>query len=104
MHKKEKKKKGPAEPEKLEEEEDKLETFFCRLHDFHNPAPVAPACVPADLPPRFATNFVLAASLVASPVIPVGSVDQSAISYVNLALPSVVNPVSSPSSCIGSTQ
>ena len=35
MHKKEKKKKGPVEPEK-EEEADKLESFFCKIHDFHN--------------------------------------------------------------------
>ena len=41
MHKKEKKKKGPVGPEK-EEEEEKLETFFGKIYEFHNPVPVAP--------------------------------------------------------------
>ena len=42
MHEKENKKKGPVEPEKEEEEEDKLERFSCHLHEFHNPLPNAP--------------------------------------------------------------
>ena len=57
MHKKEKKKKGPIGPEKEEEEADKLEIFFCKIHDFHNPVSV----VPAEIPPRYAINFVPAA-------------------------------------------
>ena len=44
-----KKEKGPVEPEK-EEEEDKLESFFCHLYEFHNPVSVVPAFVPAELP------------------------------------------------------
>ena len=58
VHKKEKKKKGPVGPEKEEEEADRLEIFFCKIHDFHNPVPVAPGFVPAELPPRYAINFV----------------------------------------------
>ena len=68
-----KKKKGPVEPEK-EEEEDKLERFFCHLYEFHNPVQNAPVFVPAELPPRYAINFVPAVSVSpatrsASPVI-----------------------------------
>ena len=59
------------EKEKKEEEEDKLETFFCNLYEFHNPAPpIAPVFAPAELPPRYAINFVPAVSaLPVSPVI-----------------------------------
>ena len=42
-----KEKKGPVEPEK-EKEEDKLESFFYKLYEFHNPVPNAPAFVPAE--------------------------------------------------------
>ena len=58
----EKKETGPVGPaEKEKEEEEKLETFFCKIHEFHNPVPVAPVFVPAELPPRYAINFVPAA-------------------------------------------
>ena len=64
----EKKEKGPVEPGK-EEEEDKLESFFCQLYEFHNPAQDAPAFVPAELPRRYFIKFVPAVSPVtASPV------------------------------------
>ena len=63
MHKINKEKKGPVEPEK-EEEEDKLERFFCQLHEFLNPASNAPSFVPAELPPRYAINFVPAVNTV----------------------------------------
>ena len=65
-----KKEKGPVEPEK-EEEEDKLESFFCHLYEFHNPVLVAPAFVPAELPPRYAINFTPAVPSV--PVSVIGS-------------------------------
>ena len=110
MHKQDKKKKGPVGPEK-EEVVDKLETFFCNLHEFHNPVN-APAFVPAVLPPRYAIAFVPATptSSIASPVIPVfpaplGSVVTAPSTYysvifsVNFVVPSV-----SSSSCIGPTQ
>ena len=62
IHKSEKKKKGPVEPEK-EEEEDKLERLFCNIYEFHNPVQnAAPVFVPAELPPRYAINFLPAAS------------------------------------------
>ena len=105
---KEKERKRPVEPEK-EKEEDKLERFFCHLYEFHNPVPNAPAFVPAELPPRYAIEFVPAAPAVFPigsapstdvPVFPTGptpSTDYSVISSVNFAL------VSS-SSCIGPTQ
>ena len=64
---KDKKKKGPVEPEK-EKEEDKLERFFCHLYELHNPVPNAPVFVPAELPPLYAIDFVPAAS--ALPVSP----------------------------------
>ena len=54
----EKKKKGPVEPGKKEEEEDKLDTFFCHIYEFHNPTPAAPALVPAELPARYVIDFV----------------------------------------------
>ena len=122
IHKKpEKKKKGPVEPEKVKEEEvDKLESFFCKIYDFHNPVPVAPVFVPAELPPRYAISFVPPVSAVSSvtsvvdsvapaviPVSPIGSApstDYSIISSVNFVAPSVTIPVSSSSSCIGPTQ
>ena len=37
IHKNEKKKQGPVEPE--EKVEDELERFFCHIYDFHNPVP-----------------------------------------------------------------
>ena len=54
-------------PEK-EEEEDKLERFFCHLYEFHNPVRNAPGFVPTELPHRYAINFVPAVS--ASSVVP----------------------------------
>ena len=66
---KKKKKKGPVEPED-EEEEDKLETFFCNLYEFHNPVPNAPVFVQAELPPRYAINFVPASNVSTSPAVP----------------------------------
>ena len=70
VHKKEKKKKGPVGPAETEKEEDKLETFFCKIHEFHNPVPVAPVFAPAELPPRYVINFVPAASSVVFPAAP----------------------------------
>ena len=52
----------PGEKEKEKEEEDNLETFFCKIHEFHNPVPVTPVFVPAELPPRYAISFVPADS------------------------------------------
>ena len=119
---------GPAESE-TEKEEDKLETFFCRVHEFHNPVPVAPVFIPAELPPRYAINFVpaapsvipfpLSANFVVSPS-HVSSTDYSVISSANFVVsphvPSsdcsvissanfvVSDPISSPSStCIETT-
>ena len=93
VHKKEKKKKGPVEPEK-EEEEDKLESFFYKIYDFHNPAPVfhnpVPVFVPVELPPRYVINFVLAVSapapVITSPVI------VSSASVIAPASPVIVSP------------
>ena len=34
-------------------------SFFCHIYEFHNPVPnAAPVFVPADLPPRYAINFI----------------------------------------------
>ena len=107
---KEKKEEGPVEPGKKEEEEDKLETFFCQLYEFHNP-PV-PVPVSVELPPRYAISFVPAAPAVISPgVIPVPalvvsdsvpSTDYSVISSVNFVVSDPTHPVipSSPPACI----
>ena len=73
-----KEKKGPVEPER-EKEEDKLERFFCHLYEFHIPVPSAPVFVPAELPPRYAIEFVPATNV---PVFPT-STDYSVISSVN---------------------
>ena len=112
VHRMEKRKKGPVEPEK-EAEEDKLECFFSSIYEFHNPAPVfvPPISVPAALPPRYAINFVRAASVpVTSPIVVISPIvapvtspltDYSVISSVNFALP--VSPISS-LSCIGQTK
>ena len=124
----EKKKKGPVEPEKeTEKEPDRLELFFCHLYEFHNPAPNAPAFVPAELPPRYAIDFVPAASalhtpavvpsppvlvpsssdysvaaapVTASPVVPgiAVSVNLSVVSSANFVLPISSSPSSSSSS------
>ena len=60
VRKTERKKKGPVGPgEKEEEESDKLENFFYHVYEFHNPvSPSAPDFVPAELPARYAINFV----------------------------------------------
>ena len=78
-----KKKKGPVEPEK--EEEEKLERFFCHIYEFHNPVP-EPVFVPAALPPQYAINFVpavnatsvIASSVAASASVTAPSVTASA--------------------------
>ena len=54
-----KEKKGPVNPEKdKEQEEEKLHSFFYKLHDFLFPVINAPAFVPAVLPPCYAIAFV----------------------------------------------
>ena len=92
----EKKKKGPVEPGK-EGESDKLETFFCHIYEFHNPTPSSPAFVPAELPARYAINFVspCSAPSVASHVFPTAStsVDYSVVSSANFVVPSAVSSV-----------
>ena len=112
VHKKEKERKGTVEPEKAKEE-DKLETFFCKIHEFYNPVPVAPVFTPAELPPRYAIDFVPAAPSVNPPVstIPVPNfvvscsatpaTDYSVISSVNFVVPDSIP--SSPSTCIETT-
>ena len=72
----EKKEKGPVEPGK-EEEEDKLESFFCHLHEFHSPVRDVPAFVPAELPHRYSINFVPV--VVSNPVAASSSAISSAI-------------------------
>ena len=63
-----KKEKGPVEPGKEKEEEDKLESFFGHLYEFHNPAQVASAFVPAELPGRYVIAFVPASTSFSVPV------------------------------------
>ena len=99
----EKKKKGPVGPEK-EEEEDKLERFFCQLYEFHN------ACqfhnpAPAELPPRYAIVFVpattpvqpviVSSSAVSSSVQPVVVSSSTASSSSSSDIPSSYSVVSS---------
>src|SRR5258706_5199548 len=60
---KDRREKGPVGPEK-EKEEDKLESFFCHLYEFHIPVPAAPVFVPAELPARYAIKFVPAAPVI----------------------------------------
>ena len=108
-----KKEKGPVGPAELktEKEEDKLETFFCKVYEFHNPIPVAPAFIPAELPPRYAISFVPAAppvvsstrdrSVISSANFVVSpTTDYSVISSVNFVVPS---SSTSPSTCIETT-
>ena len=94
IHKKPaKEKKGPVEPEK-EEEVDELEHLFCHVYEFHNPVLAPAVFVPADLPPRYAINFVPAASPavpVISPVVPAVS---PVISPVVPAIPPVAPAIS----------
>ena len=113
-----KEEKGPVEPEKEKEKEtDKLELFFCHLYEFHNPITVAPAFVPAGLPPRYAIDFVpvapspfpLAASAVHFSVSPAAALAPSTSATSNFSVVSSVNFVpasvfTSSSSCIGTTQ
>ena len=70
------------------EEEDKLERFFCNLHEFHNPVLNPPVLVP-ELPARYVINFVSAvtpvdSSVIASPVIasPVIASPSVSVSFV----------------------
>ena len=103
------KKKGPVGPEK-EEEEDKLERFFSSIYAFHNPVPASvPAVfVPAELPPRYAIDFVPAMPVltpvpapapISAPASCVLSTDYSVISSVNFAVPvSASVPTASPHS------
>ena len=85
-------KKGPVEPEKEEEEEDKLERFFFNLHEFHNPVTNAPVFVLAELPPRYAINFIPAidVNVVSNPVAAssVVSSDYSVVSSANFVIAS----------------
>ena len=96
---------GPGEEEKEKEEEDKLETFFCKIHEFHIPVPVAPVFVPAELPPRYAISFVPAAAITpgsvnaASPVVvSVPPSPYSVVSSANVAVPVPSAPRSATSS------
>ena len=123
-----KKEKGPVEPGK-EEEEDKLESFFSHLYEFHNPVQVAPAFVPAELPARYSIAFVPASvpdvSFVPTPVPAVSSVpvsvpavstpfsdsaipnasstDYSVISSINFVVPDPSSSSSFSSTCIETT-
>ena len=118
------KEKGPVEPGKEEaREEDKLESFFGHLYEFHiSDTPISSSHIPAELPDRYAIAFVPASTSVPilvsastsvsvpvsvtaasdapviPSVIPSPSTDYSVISSVNFAF-----PTSSPS-CIGQTQ
>ena len=114
-------KKKRKERAEKEEEEDKLEIFFCKIHEFHNPVTVAPVFVPAELPPRYAINFVpadiplfpRASSVVPSPVTPVTSfltvvpdVPASPVivsSYSVVSSANFVVPSPSPSYCMPTT-
>ena len=108
-----KKEKGPVEPGK---EEDKLESFFSHIYEFHNPVLVAPPPVflPAELPARHVINFVPAAipHASASTSVSVSASDvpvsapalpaSSDYSFASSVIPTIV-PVNPPS-CIGTTQ
>ena len=102
------------------EEEDKLESFFSHLYEFHSPVLVAPlpAFLPAELPARYVISFVPAAVPryasasasasvsasdvpVSAPALPV-SPGYSVVSSVNFVIPTIV-PVNPPS-CIDTTQ
>ena len=83
----EKREKGPVEPGK-EEEEDKLEIFFCQIYEFHNPPVPAPVFIPAEVPPRYAINFVPASAT--QPEFSVVS-SVSVVSPVNIVPPSAVS-------------
>ena len=90
----EKKKKGPVGPEK-EEEVDKLELFFCHMYEFLNPVPNATSFVPAELPPRYAINFV-PAIVSSSPVAAVSVSSSSSSTPPVVSSPAISS--SSPSS------
>ena len=92
-----KREKGPVGPGEKEEEEDTLETFFCKIHEFLNPVTAAPVPVPAELPPHYAINFV-PANVPNS--VPVPSVNFSS-SYS--AVPSANSVVPFPSSSVASS-
>ena len=77
-----KKEKGPVEPGK--EEEDKLESFFGHLYEFHNPVQVIPVFVPPVSPvitsPMSSHSVVSSASFVAPlSVVPTSSFSSSCI-------------------------
>ena len=88
-----KKEKGPVEPGK--EEEDKLESFFCHLYEFHNP--VVPNVLP-DVISDVSLNVSTSAYVVSAPALSVSSVPVSAAQCVSSDF-SLTSP-----SCIGTTQ
>ena len=59
---------------------------FVHLHEFHNPAPNASGFVPADLPLRYAIDFVPAAPVSHTPV--VFSTSASPVNFVAPVIPS----------------
>ena len=84
-----------------ETETEKLESFFCHLYEFHNPASItsAPVFVPAELPPRYSINFV--------PSVPVpvpASVSVSASTPVSASfLPSTEFSIVSPANFVNAS-
>ena len=82
---------GCSRGEKEEEESDKLETFFCHLYEFHNPASTASAFVPAELLARYAIDFVPASvvscdAVTVSPDVSDIPVSSPPVSYILLSL------------------
>ena len=66
-----------------------METFFCRLHEFHNPPVLAPVSTPAVLPPRYAINFVPATTVsvpASAPVSDSASVSASASAFASASV------------------
>ena len=91
-----KKKKGDVgtEKEKEEEEGERLANFFYAIHQLFVPSVPANVFVPAELPTRYAIEFVPAVAVVTPPVTS-SSVVYSATDYSAVSAPAIASSASS---------
>ena len=84
------------EKEKEEEEGERLANFFYAIHQFFVPSVPANVFVPAELPARYAIEFVPAAAVVTPPVTSSSVVSYSAVSTsVTATAPAIASSASS---------
>ena len=91
---KDKKEKGPVEPEKEKEKEmEKLELFFCHLYEFHNPTPS-----PSSPVVHFSVSTDVPSAVISSPISHVNAPVSTDVPSAGFSVTSSVNlvaPISS---------